>query len=220
MEITEVRIKLMEDDSGSNERLQAFCSITFDDMFVIRDLKIIEGAKGFFVAMPSRKLTDRCHNCRTKNHLRSRFCNQCGCRLDENRALRDADGRAKLHADIAHPINQMCREKIQAAVLASYGEELERAKMPGYVSRYDDFDSEDFDAPPYENHAMPSVGAANEPPLRRGPLRGHSQHSRGNQSVLRGPHVAARKESAETVSADHHHHHHHRGDSQGFGNGL
>ena len=43
MEITEVRIKLMEDNSGSNERLQAFCSITFDDMFVIRDLKIIEG---------------------------------------------------------------------------------------------------------------------------------------------------------------------------------
>ena len=85
MEITEVRIKLMEDNSGSNERLQAFCSITFDDMFVIRDLKIIEGAKGFFVAMPSRKLTDRCHNCGTKNHLRSRFCNQCGCRLDENR---------------------------------------------------------------------------------------------------------------------------------------
>jgi len=57
VEITEVRIKLMEDNSGSNERLQAFCSITFDDMFVIRDLKIIEGAKGFFVAMPSRKLT-------------------------------------------------------------------------------------------------------------------------------------------------------------------
>ena len=76
MEITEVRIKLMEDNSGSNERLQAFCSITFDDMFVIRDLKIIEGAKGFFVAMPSRKLTDRCHHCGTKNHLRSRFCNQ------------------------------------------------------------------------------------------------------------------------------------------------
>ena len=130
MEITEVRIKLMEDNSGSNERLQAFCSITFDDMFVIRDLKIIEGAKGFFVAMPSRKLTDRCHNCGTKNHLRSRFCNQCGSRLDENRAIRDADGRAKLHADIAHPINSMCREKIQSAVLASYADELERLEAP------------------------------------------------------------------------------------------
>ena len=213
MEITEVRIKLMEDSSGSNERLQAFCSITFDDMFVIRDLKIIEGAKGFFVAMPSRKLTDRCSHCGTKNHLRSRFCNQCGSRLDENRAIRDADGRAKLHADIAHPINSACREKIQSAVLASYADELERSKMPGYVSRYDDIDV-DFEASPYET-AAPGSGSANEPPLRRGPLRGHTQHTRSGQSVLRGPHVSPRKDAPpEGVSSD-------RSESStGFGTGL
>src|SRR4026208_1322319 len=80
--ITEVRIKLMEDN---NERLQAFCSVTFDDAFVVRDLKIIEGTKGSFVAMPSRKLTDRCPQCGPQNHLASRHCNQCGKRLDENR---------------------------------------------------------------------------------------------------------------------------------------
>jgi stage V sporulation protein G len=216
VEITEVRIKLMEDNSGSNERLQAFCSITFDDMFVIRDLKIIEGAKGFFVAMPSRKLTDRCHNCGTKNHLRSRFCNQCGCRLDENRALRDADGRAKLHADIAHPINSMCREKIQSAVLASYAEELERAKTPGYMSRYDEYEVDDFEVP-YDSHAPASHASAGEPPLRRGPLRGHTQHARGNQSVLRGPHVPPRRDnSAEEITADYHR----RGESSAFGNGI
>ncbi len=215
MEITEVRIKLMEDNSGSNERLQAFCSITFDDMFVIRDLKIIEGAKGFFVAMPSRKLTDRCHNCGTKNHLRSRFCNQCGCRLDENRALRDADGRAKLHADIAHPINSMCREKIQSAVLASYAEELERAKMPGYISRYDDYEVDDFDVP-FDNHAPAGHASAGEPPIRRGPLRGHTQHARGNQSVLRGPHVPPRRDSSEQEIASEYHR---RGESS-FGNGI
>src|SRR5271166_2330350 len=134
--ITEVRVKLM-DDNHENERLQAFCSVTFDDAFVVRDLKIIEGTKGSFVAMPSRKLTDRCPGCGSKNHLRARFCNQCGSRLDEDRAIRDADGRAKLHADIAHPINSACREVIQGAVLKSYADELERAKMPGYVSRYD-----------------------------------------------------------------------------------
>jgi stage V sporulation protein G len=214
VEITEVRIKLMEDNSGSNERLQAFCSITFDDMFVIRDLKIIEGAKGFFVAMPSRKLTDRCTHCGTKNHLRSRFCNQCGSRLDENRAIRDADGRAKLHADIAHPINSACREKIQSAVLASYADELERSKMPGYVSRYDELDVEDA-VSPYETAAPGSAGSGNEPPLRRGPLRGHTQHSRGGQSVLRGPHVSPRKDSApEGVSSE-------RGESSGnFASGL
>jgi stage V sporulation protein G len=140
--ITEVRIKLMEDN---NERLQAFCSVTFDDAFVVRDLKIIEGTKGSFVAMPSRKLTDRCHACGCKNHLRARFCNQCGSKLDEDRATRDADGRAKLHADIAHPINSACREVIQGAVLKAYHEEKERAKQPGYVCRYDDYDAGDYD---------------------------------------------------------------------------
>lgn len=141
MEITEVRIKLMEDN---NERLQAFCSITFDDEFVVRDLKIIEGTKGSFVAMPSRKLTDRCPHCGYKNHLRSRFCCQCGSKLDEDRATRDVDGRAKLHADIAHPINSACREKVQSAIISAYHEELERSKLPGYRSSYDDYDS-DYD---------------------------------------------------------------------------
>ena len=212
MEITEVRIKLMEDNSGSNERLQAFCSITFDDMFVIRDLKIIEGAKGFFVAMPSRKLTDRCCQCGTKNHLRSRFCNQCGSRLDENRALRDSEGRAKLHADIAHPINSGCREKIQGAVLSSYADELERSKMPGYISRYDDIDGGEYEINPYETAAPAMASASGEPPLRRGPLRGHTQHAR--TSVLRGPHAApARSKSGEGMTAD-------RGDTNGFAAGL
>jgi stage V sporulation protein G len=140
--ITEVRIKLMEDN---NERLQAFCSVTFGDAFVVRDLKIIEGTKGSFVAMPSRKLTDRCHACGCKNHLRAHFCNQCGAKLDEDRATRDADGRAKLHADIAHPINSACREVIQGAVLKAYHEEKERSKQPGYTCRYDDYDAGDFD---------------------------------------------------------------------------
>lgn len=210
MEITEVRIKLMEDNSGSNERLQAFCSITFDDAFVIRDLKIIEGAKGFFVAMPSRKLTDRCTHCGTKNHLRSRFCNQCGSRLDENRALRDAEGRAKLHADIAHPINSPCREKIQSAVLASYADELERSKLPGYVSRYDDLDG-DFDAEPVPFAAIQMAGVG-EPPIRRpagGPLRSHTGHGRGGN--LRGPHSAPRRDQ-ENIASE-------QGEA-GFGSGL
>jgi stage V sporulation protein G len=143
--ITEVRIKLME-DSNENERLQAFCSVTFDDAFVVRDLKIIEGTKGSFVAMPSRKLTDRCPGCGCKNHLRARFCSQCGGKLDEDRATRDADGRVKLHADIAHPINSACREIIQTAVLKAYHLERERSKQPGYVCTYDDFDG-DFETP-------------------------------------------------------------------------
>jgi stage V sporulation protein G len=53
LEITEVRIALRDDD-----KLKAFASMTFNDAFVIRGLKIIEGTNGMFVAMPSRKKPD------------------------------------------------------------------------------------------------------------------------------------------------------------------
>ena len=53
MEITEIRISLRSDN-----KLKAFASITLDNRFVIRGLKIIEGVKGVFVAMPSRKRPD------------------------------------------------------------------------------------------------------------------------------------------------------------------
>jgi stage V sporulation protein G len=152
VEITEVRIKLMEE---GGERLQAFCSITFDNCFVIRDLKIIEGANGPFVAMPSRKLTSHCQQCGAKNHLRAAFCNDCGSKLNPNRAALDDEGRAKLYADIAHPINSACREMIQDRVIREFHEEQERAKHPGYVSRYDDFDVDDF-VPP--RHSRQSGG--------------------------------------------------------------
>lgn len=137
MEITEVRIKLMED---SEDRLRAFCSITIDHCFVIRDLKIIEGSNGPFVAMPSRKLSARCGRCGNKNHLRSLYCNQCGSRLRGMQDLRDVEGgnANKLYADIAHPINQACRDLIQQSVIGEYALEIERAKLPGYKSRYDD----------------------------------------------------------------------------------
>jgi stage V sporulation protein G len=158
VEITEVRIKLMEEPG---DRLKAFCSITFDDCFVVRDLKIIEGTSGPFVAMPSRKLTSHCPHCGMKNHLRANYCNQCGARLDEHRAPTDDDGRAKLYADIAHPINSACREMIQDHVISEFYQERERAKQPGYVSRYDDFDY-DLDEPRRERPTR--IDTAHEPP--------------------------------------------------------
>ena len=139
MEITEVRIKLMEEPG---ERLKAFCSITFNNAFVVRDLKIIEGSSGPFVAMPSRKLTSHCPQCGCKNHLRAAYCNQCGKRLRESLAVKDDDGRAKLYADIAHPINSACREMIQTRVIEAFEDEKAQAKLPGYISRYEDFEEE------------------------------------------------------------------------------
>ncbi len=155
MEVTEVRIKLIE---GGSDRLKAFCSITFDHCFVIRDLKIIEGTNGAFVAMPSRKLTMHCIECGYKNHLRSGFCNQCGQSMKTNSSPRDDGGRTKLYADIAHPINTECREMIQRRVVEEYSLEVERAKKPGYVSRYDHID---FDPP--EPHFKDRSSSAGSP---------------------------------------------------------
>ncbi|OHB66770.1 MAG: hypothetical protein A2V70_13120 [Planctomycetes bacterium RBG_13_63_9] len=175
MEITEVRVKLM-DESG--ERLQAFCSITFDDAFVVRDLKIIEGATGPFVAMPSRKLTAHCPQCGCKNHLRAAFCNQCGARLKEQHTAKDDEGRAKLYADIAHPINSMCREMIQSRVIRAFTEERDRADLPGYVSSYDDFDQQEFPAP----RPAASPPAEQTPPVEPTQIQGAEKP--------RGPHKA------------------------------
>ena len=142
MEITEVRIKLIE---RRTDKLRAFCSITLANAFVIRDLKIIDGAKGPFVAMPSRKLTDRCVKCGMKNHLRAKFCSECGLRLAADRGAVDPQGRAKLHADIAHPISTVAREAMQKRILDAYTEEVEKSKLPGYkpVEIYDS--TEDFE---------------------------------------------------------------------------
>ena len=114
MEISEVRVKMV---ANKDDRLKGFCSMTLDNEFVIRDIKVIEGTGGLFVAMPSRKMSDHCGKCGGKNHLRAKFCNNCGAALQENRAREDTKGRIKLHADIAHPINAECRQKIQAVVV-------------------------------------------------------------------------------------------------------
>jgi stage V sporulation protein G len=94
--------------------------------------------------MPSRKLTDRCPRCDGKNHLRARFCNDCGARLPEDRAEKDMNGRAKLHVDIAHPINSMCRDEIQKRVLAAFKEEMEHVKQPDYEPAINEDDEEDY----------------------------------------------------------------------------
>jgi stage V sporulation protein G len=129
MEISEVRVKLV---ANQDDRLKAFCSMTLDNEFVVRDIKVIEGTGGLFVAMPSRKMSDHCGKCGGKNHLRAKFCNHCGTKLSENRAQQDTEGRMKLHADIAHPINAQCRKDIQESIIKAFHIEFEKSKQPGY----------------------------------------------------------------------------------------
>ena len=79
MEITEVRIFLRNE-----EKLKAYATITFDNAFVVRNLKVVQGQQGLFVAMPSRKMSDGSYK------------------------------------DVAHPVNNDMRNKIEQKVLEAY----------------------------------------------------------------------------------------------------
>lgn len=54
VQITDIRIRSVEKEG----KMKAVVSITIDDEFVVHDIKIIEGEKGMFIAMPSRKASD------------------------------------------------------------------------------------------------------------------------------------------------------------------
>ena len=53
MEITEIRVFPKE---GQDKKLKAYTTVTFDDSFVVRNIKVIQGSSGLFIAMPSRKM--------------------------------------------------------------------------------------------------------------------------------------------------------------------
>ena len=54
MQITDVRVRKVTKEG----KMRAVVSITIDDVFVVHDIKVIEGEKGLFIAMPSRKASD------------------------------------------------------------------------------------------------------------------------------------------------------------------
>ena len=55
MRISDVRVRIVKKDDS---KLKAVASVTFDDCFVVHDIKVIEGNEGYFIAMPSRKTND------------------------------------------------------------------------------------------------------------------------------------------------------------------
>lgn len=121
MKITEVRIFPTESKDG---KLKAFATMTFDDWFVVRNVKVIQGTNGLFVAMPSRKAMDSCTKCGFKNVVGAKFCNQCGGQLEAKRFTEQKEGDVQNdHMDIAHPITQECRVYIQDRILEAYKKE-------------------------------------------------------------------------------------------------
>ncbi len=129
MEITEVRVFLKD---SPDKKLKAYATVTFDNAFVVRNIKVIEGTSGHFIAMPSRKVKHPCPKCGFKNESRSKYCNQCGGQLPVVSVPVGSDpasGAQMEHKDIAHPITQSFREYLQKRVLDAYNQE--KTKGPG-----------------------------------------------------------------------------------------
>jgi stage V sporulation protein G len=134
MEITEVRIFLKD---SPDKKLKAYATVTFDNAFVVRNIKVIEGTSGLFIAMPSRKIKQPCPKCGFKNEARSKYCNQCGAQLPllsrtiSQEAISNAQSE---HKDIAHPITQSFREYLQKRVLEAYRQEAEKGPRTSFSS--------------------------------------------------------------------------------------
>lgn len=146
MKITDVQIKVIS-NTGNGDKLIGFAKIVFNGWFIIRDLKIIDHDGKFIVAMPSRKITVPCPSCHRKNHMRAKFCNDCGSPLPVLRK-NDNGEQEKLYADIAHPVHPDCRRMIDKVVLMAYGVELHRSRQPGYICRYEEFHEETLKGEP------------------------------------------------------------------------
>lgn len=128
--ITNVEIDIPIHRSG---RLLAFAKVLIDDEFVIHNLRVIDGNSNIYVAMPTRKLEAPCRTCGRHNHLLAAFCCECGCAQEGERfaSHRDgspmirANGQRRIYEDVAHPINEAGREKVEGAVLRAYREAVE-----------------------------------------------------------------------------------------------
>lgn len=134
MEITEVRIFLKD---SPDKKLKAYATVTFDNAFVVRNIKVIEGNTGLFIAMPSRKVKQPCPKCAFKNEARSKYCNQCGAQLPFTPKPLGVERESQInvqmeHKDLAHPITQQFREYLQKKVLDGY--EQERVRVPSVAA--------------------------------------------------------------------------------------
>ncbi|MFA6350354.1 MAG: septation protein SpoVG family protein [Candidatus Omnitrophota bacterium] len=130
MEVTEVKVYLKD---SPDKKLKGYATVTFDNVFVVRNIKVIEGTTGLFIAMPSRKIKQPCIKCNFKNEARSKYCNQCGCQLPVSSVpVAQEPGDVPLlseHRDIAHPITQAFRQELQKKILAAFEQEKVRVRV-------------------------------------------------------------------------------------------
>jgi len=122
MEITEVRVSPVEKQNG---RLKGFATITLDGVLVVRGIRIVEGEKGLFIAMPNRKAEHRCGACNAWNVFHARFCNRCGKEILKPDAPEVKEDDEKNYHDVVHPIENEFRQYLQGHILGAYHNQIQ-----------------------------------------------------------------------------------------------
>lgn len=114
MEITSIRISKTK---SQNSIIKAIVSVVFDRCFVVNNMKVIDGAHGLFIGMPSRKSRIECPSCKARIDSGSMYCNECGKSIPVMAGQYDP---RKDDRDIAHPITNDFREYVSRKVLEAY----------------------------------------------------------------------------------------------------
>ena len=118
LNISDVRVNLA--CGTDSEKLKAYCSITIDECFMVRGIKLIDGSKGMFIAMPSRKTQFACRACKHKNPISNNFCGKCGSKIGAPRGSGVVETTKMDRVDIAHPLNAECRQQILDELLDAF----------------------------------------------------------------------------------------------------
>ena len=109
MQITDIRFHLPQ---HTEQRLLAYATITFDECFVVHDIRLLRRGDGILVVLPSKRFRYPCPQCSRKCDFDSQFCKHCGANF---KAVVN-----ETFSDIAHPINKEFRHYFDSTIIERF----------------------------------------------------------------------------------------------------
>jgi stage V sporulation protein G len=157
MEITDIQINLAY---FQKSKIRAFCSVFFDNEFVVHEVKIIEeplsakaslrpdfrdrqtqaglsacsaqAVRRLHISMPNKKITMHCVKCAEKNPINANFCSKCGVKLTWYGIAREKNTHSEIYTDIVQVISGKLTRLIRKKILTAYQDKLSAiAPVPG-----------------------------------------------------------------------------------------
>jgi stage V sporulation protein G len=108
-------------------RLCGYASIVFDDVFQVKNIRLINGKEGIFIVFPNKETLRPCPKCKVMTSYRHKFCYNCG---DELAVIIPA----ATYKDVCYPVTQEFHNVIAGAILAEY-ENLSTSKGASAIGK-------------------------------------------------------------------------------------